>query len=176
MATRSILVVDDDERVLAGYRRSLDRGWQLFTSTNAATAVRIAQQHELDLAIIDLYLGGTSSIDLIREVHAVCPTARIATVSGYLTTESTVIAVRAGAEVVLDKPIAPREVIQRLMCGHGPDIDPDDRPTLAEAMDAYVARVFADCDGNVSETARRLGIYRSSLQRRFRKHTVKRPS
>jgi two-component system response regulator RegA len=30
-------------------------------------------------------------------------------------------------------------------------------------------RVLADCNNNVSEAARRLGIYRSSLQRRLRK-------
>ena len=30
-------------------------------------------------------------------------------------------------------------------------------------------RVMADCNGNVSMAARKLGIYRSSLQRRLRK-------
>lgn len=38
--------------------------------------------------------------------------------------------------------------------------------TLAAAIDAHIAQVLAECDGNVSEAARRLGVARSSLQRR----------
>jgi two-component system response regulator RegA len=33
----------------------------------------------------------------------------------------------------------------------------------------HISRVLADCKGNISQAAERLGIYRSSLQRRLRK-------
>jgi two-component system response regulator RegA len=97
-------------------------------------------------------------------------------VSGYLTTETTVIAVRSGADVVVDKPIRPREVMKRLFGDAPPDVEAKETPTLEEAIESHIARVYADCDGNVSETARRLGIYRSSLQRRLRRNSVKRIS
>jgi len=58
--------------------------------------------------------------------------------------------------------------------GAGEDINVGETPTLEEAIESHIARVYADCAGNVSETARRLGIYRSSLQRRLRRHVVKR--
>jgi DNA-binding PucR family transcriptional regulator len=43
--------------------------------------------------------------------------------------------------------------------------------TLAEALREHVLRVLwaPDVNGNISEAARRLGIYRSSLQRRLRR-------
>lgn len=41
--------------------------------------------------------------------------------------------------------------------------------TLTEAMDAHIDRTLAECGGNISAAARRLGIQRSTLQRRLRR-------
>lgn len=41
--------------------------------------------------------------------------------------------------------------------------------TIEEVVEAHVTRVLAECGGNISEAARRLGIQRSSLQRRLRR-------
>ncbi len=42
-------------------------------------------------------------------------------------------------------------------------------PTLAQAEWEHIHRILADCGGNISEAARRLGIHRRSLQRKLRK-------
>ncbi len=170
----AVLVVDDDERILAGYKRSLERGWAVFTTTTASVASQLATEHRFALAILDLHLEGSSSLSLIRELKAAQPTVKIVLISGYLTTEATMIAVHAGADLVLDKPVSPREVVQRVQRGAPVDVDTTETPTLTDAIEAHIARVYNDCQGNVSEAARRLGIYRSSLQRRLRKQTVKR--
>ena len=174
MAVRNVLVVDDDERIVAMYKRSFDGGWRVHGAIDISTAFAIVREQPLDAAVLDLHIGTTSSIPLIRACRGANPALRIMVVSGYLTTETTVIAVRAGADVVVDKPIRPREVMKRLLSGADEDINLRDTPTLEEAIDSHIARVYADCDGNVSETARRLGIYRSSLQRRLRRTAVKR--
>ena len=41
-------------------------------------------------------------------------------------------------------------------------------PTLREVEDRHIAHVLELCGGNISEAARRLGIYRSTLKRRLR--------
>ena len=170
---KTVLVVDDDERLLVMYRRAFDRVGQVLAAASPMEALQLAKQEAVHIAIVDLHLGRASSIALLRELRALHPTAKIAVISGYLTTDSTVIAMQAGANMVLDKPVAPREILKRLQAAPPADIK-DETPTLAEALDAHIARVYADCDGNVSETARRLGIYRSSLQRRLRRHNIKR--
>ena len=169
MGERSVLVVDDDERILAGFRRGLAREWDVATATSICDARQLAAQHRFDLAIVDLHLGDCSGVPLVREMKAKQPDVRIAVISGYLTTETTVVAVQAGADVVVDKPITAREVLRRLDVGAPIDINVNETPTLAEALDAHIERVKTDCDGNITETARRLGIHRSSLQRRLRK-------
>ncbi len=172
-AQPTILAVDDDERLLASYRRGLERTHRVLTASTAETALQLAAEHPLQLAIVDLHLREGSSIDLLRQLRARLPELQIAVVSGYLTTDATVVAVKAGATVVLDKPIVPREILRRLDEAEPADIDPKETPTLADAVDAHIARVLADCGGNVSEAARRLGLYRSSLQRRLSKRGVK---
>ncbi len=84
----------------------------------------------------------------------------------------TVAAVRAGADVIAFKPITFREILQRLeeTAAEPSEPDLDETPSLARAEWEHIMRVLSDCDGNVSAAARRLGIYRSSLQRRLRKY------
>ncbi|HEY2748816.1 MAG TPA: helix-turn-helix domain-containing protein, partial [Polyangia bacterium] len=45
----------------------------------------------------------------------------------------------------------------------------DPSPTLARAEFEHITRVLRECNGNVSEAARRLGIHRRSLQRKLQK-------
>lgn len=124
---------------------------------------------QFDLAIVDLRIGESSGIDLVRELRDTLPELPIAFCSGYLSVDVTVAAVRAGADIIAFKPITFKEVLQRLEEGAAePDLE--ETPSLARAEWEHIMRVLSDCDGNVSAAARRLGIYRSSLQRRLRKY------
>lgn len=46
-------------------------------------------------------------------------------------------------------------------------------PSLARTEWEHINRVLADCDGNISETAKRLGIHRRTLQRKLYKYPPK---
>jgi two-component system, response regulator RegA len=164
---RSVLVVDDDEQVLRSWKRAA-REHNVFTAIDATAARHLARAEHPDLAIVDLRLGDASGIDLIRDLKRDLPELVLVLCSGYLSVTAAVAAVRAGAEIVVLKPITLHEILQRLEASTDePDLD--DTPTLARAEWEHIMRVLADCNGNVSKAARRLGIYRSSLQRRLRK-------
>lgn len=167
---RTVLVVDDDAGVLNALARSLSRQRTTFTASDPASAVDVARREQPDLAIVDLRLGKSSGVDLVRELKASHPEILIAMISGYLSIELTVHAVQAGADFVISKPVTARDILARVEKGQ-PIIDKElgETPTLAEAASQHVARVLSDCHGNISEAARRLGICRSSLQRRLRK-------
>jgi two-component system response regulator RegA len=165
---QNVLVVDDDERILGSWKRAA-RERNVFTAIDAATARQLANTEKPDLAIVDLRLGNTSGIDLIRELKRDLPDLMVVLCSGYLSVAAAVAAVRAGADIVVFKPITFREILQRIeQNAEEPDLE--DTPTLARAEWEHIMRVLADCNGNVSMAARRLGIYRSSLQRRLRKY------
>ncbi len=168
---RSVLVIDDDPRVLAALARSFGVQRKVFTATSSEEAAKVARREKPDLAVVDMRLGAMSGIDVVRMLKPEMPATTFAIISGYLTVDSTVAAVQAGADIVVTKPIRGSEILRRAESGEHDSV-PDDEahtPTLAEAEAEHIARVMNDCKGNISEAARRLGIYRSSLQRKLRK-------
>jgi two-component system response regulator RegA len=167
---KSVLIVDDDDKLLRALKRTANER-TVFTTTDTETAVELARSEKPDLVVVDLRLGRDSGIDLIRVLRTDLPEARLVLCSGYLSVAGTVAAIRAGADMVIFKPVSLTEIIQRIEDDHeGAEPDIDDTPTLARAEWEHIMRVLEDCQGNVSMAARRLGIYRSSLQRKLRKY------
>jgi two-component system response regulator RegA len=75
---------------------------------------------------------------------------------------------RAGAADYLTKPVD-AETCARVLRGLPPGKS-EDLPSLERVEYEYLQRVLADCAGNVSEAARRLGMHRKSLQRKIARH------
>jgi len=170
---QSILVVDDEPTLLAAARRQLGMSFTVMTASDANSALVQARKHRPDLAILDLRLARDSGLDLLRELKRELPTTTFVLCSGYLTVTSAAAAAHAGAEHVLPKPIGFREIVRRVATEQEAVVDPEETPSLAQVEWDHISRVLEDCGGNISEAARRLGIYRSSLQRRLRKQTPK---
>jgi two-component system response regulator RegA len=167
---RTLLVVDDNPTLLGAYEREFRRRYRVVTASDSARAKQLALEHHPDIAIVDLLLGDHSGIVLIRELKAIDPEMYIVLVTGVGSMEIAVRAMRAGASDVVAKPVRGAELIRRLEDDDGADSDRvPETPTLAMAEWEHLQRVLAECNGNVSMAARKLGIYRSSLQRRLKK-------
>jgi len=163
---RSVLVLDDDEHVARSMARAIGASRTVFIATVVDVGLAIARERRPDLVIVDLRLGATSGIEVVRVLKSELPSTHIALITGYLSTDVTVAAVKAGADTVMAKPITGRELLARVTGNR--EIVPA-TPSLDQVEQEHITRVLSDCDGNISEAARRLGIYRSSLQRKLRK-------
>jgi two-component system, response regulator RegA len=170
MEGAAVLLVDDDDLWVRACERGFrGMGCTVRAAASVTGALASASAQPPDLVVVDVRLGAESGIDLIEPLRQAHPDCTIAMVSAYLSVASTAVAVRKGAHLVLFKPVHPTEIVRRL-----PQLDADEpacvTPTLARAEWEHIQRVLRDCNGNVSEAARRLGILRQSLQRRLRKH------
>ena len=169
-----MLIVDDDQSVLGACERSLRREHEVYVTPDPARARQMARSFKPDAAIVDLRIGEESGIDLIRDLKRLHPEIAIALLSGYLSVTVTMAAVKAGADVVLAKPMGAREIVRHIEEGTTPDHDIKETPTLERVQWEHISRVVADTNGNLTHAARKLGIGRQTLQRWLQRKMPKR--
>lgn len=171
----SILIVDDDElfrtRLAAAFER---RGYEARAADGYEEAVHLARLDSPELAVVDLRMDGPSGLELLRDLREIDPATKIVMLTGYGSIATAVEAMRLGAVNYVPKPADADEILVAFERGEGPPLEATDRefdaPSLARAEWEHINRVLADCGGNISETARRLGIHRRSLQRKLQKY------
>ncbi|MEV8520139.1 response regulator transcription factor [Dyella marensis] len=175
-----LLIVDDDAtfaRVLA--RAMSSRGFEVLTAANADEARALARRHHPRYCVLDLKLGDENGLRLIPELRSLVPDMRVLLLTGYASIATAVEAIKRGAHDYLAKPVDADAVLRALLEGDAPTGDDE----LADAPEAplalrrleweHIQRVLTECDGNISETARRLGMHRRTLQRKLSKHPVR---
>jgi two-component system response regulator RegA len=169
----SVLVVDDDEVFRRRLARALeDRGLAVTIAGDHASALAEARRDSPELAVVDLKMPGRSGLDVVRDLRALDGGTRVLVLTGYGSIATAVEAIKLGAVHYLPKPADCDEILAALgvtAAGAAAD-EPASTPTLARAEWEHIQRVLADCSGNISEAARRLGIHRRSLQRKLGKY------
>src|ERR1019366_5878755 len=112
MASRRILVVDDEENVGRSLRMVLEReGYQVNAVRSAAEMGAFPDRSRIDLFLLDLRLPDANAIDLLRELYAGEVTAPVIMISGHATIAHAVEATRAGAFDFLEKPLGRDRVL-----------------------------------------------------------------
>jgi two-component system, response regulator RegA len=179
VAQPSILVVDDDARFRERLARAFsDRGYDAVAVGSGEEAVALAKVDSPELAVVDLRMPGMSGLELVRALHAIDDATKVVVLTGYGSIATALEAVRLGATHYLTKPADVDEIIAAFARA---DLPPDatmpvtdEPPSLARVEWEHIERVLADCGGNVSVAAKKLGLHRRSLQRKLSKFPVSR--
>jgi len=172
-----VILIDDDAVFSAVLARALGtRGFLVDTATDSARALALVREHAPDFAVLDLKLGAENGLALIPELLAVRPELRILLLTGYASIATAVEAIKRGAHDYLAKPVDADQVVQALLGDAGDETDAPlsmHTPPLKRLEWEHIQRVLTECGGNISETARRLGLHRRTLQRKLSKRPVR---
>jgi|KBSSwiStaDraftv2_1062776.scaffolds.fasta_scaffold434230_1 CheY-like chemotaxis protein len=107
MASRRVLVVEDEADLVATYERLLRRHGYRVVSAGSREAALAALKAELpDLLISDLRLPDGDGLDVVRAARALPTPTLVIVVSGVASSESRDAALAAGASAVLAKPFS----------------------------------------------------------------------
>ncbi len=175
-----LLVVDDDdvfrERLARAFRT---RNFVVDTADGPDQALAIAKTQPLHIAVVDLRMPKGSGLDLLPALLELQPKLRILVLTGYGSIATAVQASQMGAAAYLSKPADADDILRALARTAFQPIAPalpdeTNTPSLARVEWEHINRVLSDCDGNLSEAARRLNIHRRSLQRKLQKYPPKR--
>ena len=149
-------------------------------AADGAEALARATEESPDLAIVDLRLPESSGLDIIQSLRRLDETTCIIMLTGYGSIATALEAVRLGAQHYLTKPADVESILaafERRTDAAAPPIDapiPMETPSLARVEWEHINRVLMDCNGNVSQAARVLGLHRRSLQRKLSKFPLPR--
>src|SRR5712691_10311026 len=111
----SILLVDDEEKILKALSRALrDAGHEVVETTRARGAQRLLAERTFDLFIVDNVMAEVSGLDLIREIVASTPEherPQILMMTAHATVDSAIEAMKLGALDYLQKPFEIDELL-----------------------------------------------------------------
>lgn len=171
---RSLLIVEDNDRFADTLGSELrDRGYSVARARDLAALESMSPLH-VQYAVVDLRLGADSGLDAIQVILKQSPEARIIVLTGYGSIATAVKATKLGAIGYLMKPTDVDQVERALLDEGEVDTEisiPTEFQSLYRHEREYIEFVLAECDGNISQAARRLGLHRQSLQRKLRKYT-----
>jgi two-component system response regulator RegA len=169
---RSLLIVDDDRPLLERLARAMKtRGFGVTSCETISDGLAQIDESAPAFAVIDLRLGNDSGLDLLSVLTHKRPDVRAIVLTGYGNIASAVAAVKMGAVDYLTKPADADDVVSALLSTTTVNPEPSQNPMSADRVRwEHINRIYELCGRNTSETARRLNMYRRSLQRMLAKH------
>lgn len=138
------------------------------------------QSSSVERVILDLKLAHESGLTLLPLLCERLPAAEIVVLTGYSSISTAVEAIKRGARDYLCKPAAVDDIIAAFDNPTAADsaaesIELEPTPPSVERLEwEHIQRVLTEQQGNISATARALGMHRRTLQRKLAKRPVRR--
>lgn len=165
----NILIVEDD----TGLRNILTLEFQDYGfEVVAIKSIKDFMASSFDYALLDLKIEGESGLDLIASVLEQNASCKIVIYTGYGSIASAVEAVKLGAINYLSKPASFNEILKAFGLNESQSETHEKaflRPSLSLHEYEYIQFVLNENKGNISKTAKELGLHRQSLQRKLKK-------
>lgn len=125
-ATRKLLILDDEPRILSALRRTLRREpYEIFTAESVAEALRILdQERDVALVLSDHKMPGVTGLQFLAQVAARHPRAVRLLITGWTETIAPEEIEAIGVREVIAKPWQDaqlKESLRRAVKACGPD-------------------------------------------------------
>ena len=112
MTPPTVLIADDDRSIRTVLTQALGRsGYQVRSTSNAATLWRWVEDGEGDLVITDVVMPDENGLDLLPRIRRVRPELRVVVMSAQSTLMTAVKAAQRGAFEYLPKPFDLKELL-----------------------------------------------------------------
>lgn len=195
---KQILLLDDDVHLLRSLQTALESAErEVHVCTNSSGAVDVIETRRIDVVVAETELTGLQAREFLREVRRRCPETVLLVLTVNATLENAVEAMRLGAFDYRVKPVPSAQIVEivakaeahRVLLAPRPlptpmpvakvevpePGDPMTPPmTLDQAMETperqALLRALTRHAWNRQATAEELGINRTTLYKKMRKH------
>lgn len=172
-----LLLVDDDETFTRVMARAMSRrGLRVSVANCADEGLALAKADLPHYAVLDLKMDGDSGLVLLPKLLELDAEMEVLILTGYSSITTAVEAIKRGASNYLCKPADADDVLAALLSDQADlaALVPDNPMSVDRLQWEHIQRVLAEHEGNISATARALGMHRRTLQRKLQKRPVHR--
>jgi len=112
MTAPRVLIVDDESIIVDSFTLLLCHdGFEVRSAPSAAAALQLLEGWTCDVAFVDIKLGSTTGVDLLKLLRISNPLLQVVLITGQPDVATAAEAVRLGACNYLAKPIMPNELL-----------------------------------------------------------------
>lgn len=171
----SYLLIDDNDAFASLLVRGFSRqGLALDWAENGEEALQ--KEGPYEGIILDLNLGNESGLRLLPDLLKRFPKTKILILTGYASISTAVNAIKMGATNYLPKPANVENILEAFNAEAAEAVESTEsfeKPSLKRMTWEHIQYTLDANDGNISATARTLGMHRRTLQRMLNKRPVK---
>ncbi|WP_298773144.1 response regulator [uncultured Shewanella sp.] len=166
-----LLIIEDDVPLAAILMRRLSlHGFECQTCNSASQGLLQARQFKPTHILLDMKLENENGLKLISPLRQYLPNVVMVLLTGYASIATAVEAIRQGADNYLAKPVDTHTLLSTLLQEQMPLASNivEEAPLNPKRLEwEHIQQVLTANNGNVSATARQLGMHRRTLQRKL---------
>lgn len=101
----SILVIDDEPSILTALELALEDSFSVYTSPTVPEGLSIIETNNIDLVLLDQYLGDYDGLDVLKSIKKDFPEVMVIAMTAHGTIDSSVKSIQMGAYYYITKPL-----------------------------------------------------------------------
>ena len=177
----TLMIIDDDDRFRTRLERSFtNRGYAVVAFEEGKAAVNhlteTLNHNPIQYVIVDLKLASEWGLNIVESLLDLDPSVSIVVLTAYGSIATAIEALKLGALNYIQKPASVIDIenalLNKKLIETKSNLENVDTPSLAKVEWEHINRVLTDCDGNIRQTAQKLGMHRRTLQRKLAKFPV----
>ncbi len=172
----NLLIVEDDDAFSSALCRAMEKkGFHVSKSNSVASTLKTIQNSTPHFAVIDLKLSDESGLEVIPILKKCNKNIKLVVLTGYASITTAVEAIKLGAIQYLTKPTSSDEIYQAFFKNEANvNQNINSNPMSLKRLEwEHIQKVLNENEGNLSATARALGMHRRTLQRKLNKRPFK---
>ena len=108
----NILIVDDEEENRSMLSRNFRfEGYNVVTAVDGLDALSKLEDNKFDVVVSDIMMPNMNGIELLKEIREQYPMVHVIMITGHVSLENGLAAMRYGADTIIFKPIKDMEVL-----------------------------------------------------------------
>lgn len=138
-----VMLVDDEKEFVDVLAERLEaRDFDLAKAYSGEEALVKLQEHEVDVAVVDVLMPGKDGVETLREIKRMNALIEVIMLTGNATVETAVEGMKQGAFDYLLKPTETRDLVDKITKAYKRKAEHEDRIRQAEIEKIMLRRGF----------------------------------